>query len=102
MFLPGGVQALFFVLQRVFNGYFKVNYNFPRFQRGSNIFQGGPNAIFHRNPYNLCFSRGSPELLSPLSGSAHGLSITHHLIEIPFNDVANRAYSDQTALVRAS
>ena len=22
--------------------YFKQNYNFPRFQRGSNIFQGGP------------------------------------------------------------
>ena len=31
----------FTVLQRVSNGYLKENYNFPRFQRGSNIFQGG-------------------------------------------------------------
>ena len=28
------------VLQRVSNGYFKENYKFSRFQRGSNIFQG--------------------------------------------------------------
>ena len=43
------------VSQRMPNGYFKENYNFPRFQRGSNIFQGvqlfpgvggGPNANF--------------------------------------------------------
>ena len=45
----------FTVLQRVSNGYLKENYNFPRFQRGSNIFQGGggggggPNASFYRN-----------------------------------------------------
>ena len=30
----------FTVLQRVSNGYFKENYHFLRFKRGSNIFQG--------------------------------------------------------------
>ena len=25
----------------------------PTFSRGSNFFQGGPNANFYRNPYNL-------------------------------------------------
>ena len=44
----------FKVLQRVPNGYFKENYNFPRFQRGSNIFQG-------RGP---TFSRGVQMLIS--------------------------------------
>ena len=48
--------------------YFKENYNFPRFQKGSNIFsrggptfsKGGPIAYTLLNPiYNLCFSRGS-------------------------------------------
>ena len=51
--------------------YFNENYNFPRFQRGSNIFSrggggvllflggGGPIAYSLLNPiYNLCFSRG--------------------------------------------
>ena len=41
---------------------------FPRFQRESNIFQGGgggPNANFYRNPYNLSFSRGESGPLSP-------------------------------------
>ena len=75
-FLPGGprpdfqkaILTTFFspqlivqFLQRVSNGYFKENYNFPRFQRGANICQGGPtfsrgegpNANFYRNPYNL-------------------------------------------------
>ena len=46
---------------------FKENYHFSRFQRGSNIFQGGGGPTFsrgvqllipYRNPYNLCFSRG--------------------------------------------
>ena len=43
----------------------------------SNLFQGGPNADFYRNPYTyLLFSRGGgeggvPDPLSP-SGSAHG------------------------------
>ena len=53
------VLNLFTVLQRVSNGYFKENYNFPRFQRGSNIYQGGgvqlfqgdPKANFYRNGY---------------------------------------------------
>ena len=47
------------------NGYFKENYNFPRFQSGFIIFRGGgeggsnigggggSNANFYRNPYNL-------------------------------------------------
>ena len=33
--------SYFTVLQRVSNGYFKENYIFLRFQRGSNVFQGG-------------------------------------------------------------
>ena len=46
----GGVQArlpensIFLVLNLFYSFtmvYFKQNYNFPRFQRGSNIFQGG-------------------------------------------------------------
>ena len=52
---------------------FKENYHFSRFQRGSNIFQGGSNffkggiqlLIPYRNPYNLWFSRGGPDPLSP-------------------------------------
>ena len=60
--------------------------NFPRFERGSNIFQGGggggggpifssgggPNANYYRNPYNLLFSRGggSGPPIPPL-GSMH-------------------------------
>ena len=40
------VLNLFKVLQRVSNGYFKENYYFPRFQRGSNIFQGGGVQLF--------------------------------------------------------
>ena len=55
-------------------------YHFSRFQRGSNIFQGGPTfsrgvqlLIPYRNPYNLWFSRGGPDPLSPPpSGSALG------------------------------
>ena len=58
-------------------------YTLPRIQRGSiisrgggvsNLFQGGPNANFYRNPYTyLLFSRGGggPDPLSS-SGSAHG------------------------------
>ena len=50
--------------------YFKENYNFPRFQRGSNIFSRGGGPTFSRGGggaiayslfdpiYNLCFSRG--------------------------------------------
>ena len=40
---------------------FKENYHFSRFQRGSNIFQGGGGVhllIPYRNPYYLWFSRG--------------------------------------------
>ena len=63
--------------------YFKENYNFPRFQRGSNIFSrggggvlflgggGGPIAYSLLNPiYNLCFSRGS--VVSALASGARG------------------------------
>ena len=76
----GGVQArlpensvdvltYFTVIQRGSNGlsmvYFREDYNFPRFQSGSNIFQGvvvqllpgggggGPIAYFYRNRYTL-------------------------------------------------
>ena len=40
------VLNYFTVLQRVPNGYFKENYNFPRFQRRANIFQGGGGSSF--------------------------------------------------------
>ena len=53
--------------------YNRENYTFegsrrgPTFSGGSNIFHGGSNANFYRNPYNLCFSRGGgPDRLSPL------------------------------------
>ena len=36
------------------NGYFKENYNFPKFQRGSNIFQGGSNCLFPIEPHITC------------------------------------------------
>ena len=46
------------------NGQFQ---RFSRFQRGSNIFQGrGVQLLIpYRNPYNLWFSRGGPDFLSP-------------------------------------
>ena len=59
-------MTTFFSLQLILqksNGYFEENYNFSRFQRGSNIFQGwmGVSNFFkgvqllipYRNPYNL-------------------------------------------------
>ena len=61
---------------------FEENYHFSRFQRGSNIFQGGPTfskgvqlLIPYRNPYNLWFSR---EVRTPWppSGSALAISIS--------------------------
>ena len=75
-----------FLVQRVSNGYFKENYYFLRFQRGSNFFKtggegesnffqvgGGSNANFYRNPYNLWFSSGGLDPYPP-SGSAHATS----------------------------
>ena len=65
---------------------FKEFYHFSRFQRESNIFQGGPTfsrgvqlLISYRNPYNLWFSRGGsgPAALPPPSGSALAYSQTH-------------------------
>ena len=64
--------------------YFKENYNFPRFQRGSKIFSrgvqlflggGGPIAYSLLNPvYNLCFSRGvRAPCPHPPSGSVHAI-----------------------------
>ena len=49
---------------------FKEIYHFSTFQRESNIFQGGGSNFFqlfipYRNPYNLWFSRGGPDPLSP-------------------------------------
>ena len=61
---------------------FKEIYHVSRFQRGSNVFQGGPTfsrgggvqlLIPYRNPYNLLFSRGvrTPCPPCPPSGSQH-------------------------------
>ena len=61
------VLGLFYWSQRV---NFEESYHFSRFQRGSNIFQGGGSNFFqggggvqllipYRNPYNLWFSTGS-------------------------------------------
>ena len=36
---PFDIKVYFYRIKS--NGYFKENYHFPRFQRGSNIFQGG-------------------------------------------------------------
>ena len=53
---------------------FEENYHFSRFQRWSNIFEGGGVQLFqagvqllipYRNPYNLWFSRGGPDPMSP-------------------------------------
>ena len=62
------------VLQRVSNGYFKENYNWggPAFSR-----EGGPNAYFYRNQYNLWFSRGSGPPNTP-SGSTHAWPLSVH------------------------
>ena len=65
------VLSLFYWSQMV---NFEENYHFSRFQRGSNIFQGGGGPTFskgvqllipYRNPYNFWFSRG-PDPLTPL------------------------------------
>ena len=44
---PDCQKTAFFLVINLFYSftmvYFKQNYNFPRFQRGSNIFSGGPN-----------------------------------------------------------
>ena len=64
----------FFLVLSLFNRSQMVNfkeiYHFSRFQRGSNIFHGGGGGgvqllIPYRNPYNLWFSRGGPDPLSP-------------------------------------
>ena len=59
------VLNLFYSLLRGPNGFitektilFQGSRGGPAFSRGSNFLQGGPNANFYRNPYNLCFSRG--------------------------------------------
>ena len=72
-------QCLFFLVLSLFYWSQKVNfeenYHFSRFQRGSNIFQGGGGPTFsrgvqllipYRNPYNLWFSRGVPTPWPPL------------------------------------
>ena len=73
------VLPLFYRMPMV---YFKENYNFPRFQRGSNIFSRG-GSTFSRGggggvqllipywiPYNLSFSRGVRAPCPPLCISA--------------------------------
>ena len=58
------VLNLFNSLQGIQWFYYRENYTFPMiqrgptFSRGSNFLQGGPNANFYKNPYNLLFSRG--------------------------------------------
>ena len=48
---PCFLSSIFFTgLHMVSNGYFKKK---SKVSEGSNIFQGGLNAIFYRNPYNL-------------------------------------------------
>ena len=39
---------------------------FSKDPEGVQLFPGGPNANFYRNPYNLSFSSRGPEPLSPL------------------------------------
>ena len=97
----GGVQvnltktadSIFLVLCLSYSSqmvYFKENYYFSRFQRGSNIFQGGGGGVQlskggggtiafpYRSPYNLWFSRGgSRPPVPPLD--SHLLSSTAHL-----------------------
>ena len=55
-------------------GQYQRNLSFSRFQRGSNIFQGGGGPTFsegvqllipYRNPYNLWFSRGGGGVRTP-------------------------------------
>ena len=64
--------------------YFKENLNFPRFQRGSNIFQvgwgggpnifpEGPNANFYRNGYKVVIFQGGPDPTPPLDPRMFGL-----------------------------
>ena len=72
------VLSLFYRSQMV---NLKEIYHFSRFQRRSNIFQGGGGGsnfsqgggvqllIPYRNPYNLCFFKGVPDPCPP-SGSA--------------------------------
>ena len=62
------ILSLFYSLQRGSNGFiaektilklYQGSRGGPLFPGGSNLFQGGPNANFYRNPYTyLLFSRG--------------------------------------------
>ena len=46
------IKSSTYITEGVGNGYFKENYYFRGFQKGSNIFQGGsPIAYFYRNIY---------------------------------------------------
>ena len=57
------VLSLFYRSQMV---NFKENYHFSRFQRGSNIFQGGSNCLFPIETHITCdFPGGGPDPLSP-------------------------------------
>ena len=73
--------SLFYSLQRGSNGFIAEKTILILYQgfRGGPLFPGvevqhfqggGSNANFYRNPYNLLFSRGGPDPLSP-SGSVH-------------------------------
>ena len=62
----------------------------PTFSRGSNLFQGGPNANFYRNPYNLCFSRGggSPTPLGPQMRISGGMFVCFDSLH-PINNISD-------------
>ena len=45
------------------------------FKGGSNFFQGGPNAYFYRNPYNLIFQGGPDPLTPPLDLHMQGSQV---------------------------
>ena len=74
------VLSLFYRSQMV---NFKEIFHYSRFQRGSNIFQGGGGVLLflegiqllipNTNPYNLWFSRGGSGPPAPPSGSALGV-----------------------------
>ena len=70
---------------------YRENYTFPRIQRGSNIFQGGPTfsrggvlIIIFKETHITCFFRGGVRTPPPPSGSAHAKlqfrSVLSHVI----------------------
>ena len=101
------VLTMFFSHQLIYRGgstvNFKENYTFPRFQRGSNIFQrevqlfpeGIYNCLFHIETHTTCGFRGGgvrPDPLARPSGSAHFNCITSGL-KLPIKCLDMNMYS---------